>query len=61
MDLDSLHLLLLPRLLAALLGVVCEIAYLKTGSLWSPAAIHWLVVAVWLTVLGGYRKVVVTS
>jgi len=42
MDLDSLHLLLLPRLLAALLGVVCEIAYLKTGSLWSPAAIHWL-------------------
>lgn len=45
-------------LLATLLGIVCAIAYLKTGSLWLTAIAHWLPVAVWLTLLGGYRKVV---
>ncbi|WP_226591035.1 CPBP family glutamic-type intramembrane protease [Microseira wollei] len=43
-------------LLAALLGIVCTIAYLKSGSLWLPVAIHWLVVVVWLLLLGGYGK-----
>jgi predicted Abi (CAAX) family protease len=42
--------------LAALLGVVCSLAYLQSGSLWTPVAIHWLVVVVWLLFLGGYRK-----
>jgi predicted Abi (CAAX) family protease len=40
-------------LLASLLGVVCAIAYQATGSLWPPVLIHWLVVLVWLEVLGG--------
>ena len=43
-------------LLAALLGIVCSIAYLKSGSVWPPVAIHWLVVVVWLLLLGGYGK-----
>jgi predicted Abi (CAAX) family protease len=46
-------------LLAALLGVVCSLTYLQSGSLWIPVAIHWLVVVVWLLVLGGYRKLYV--
>jgi predicted Abi (CAAX) family protease len=43
-------------LLAALLGLTCTLAYLGSGSLWPPAAIHWFVVAVWVTLMGGYRK-----
>lgn len=43
-------------LLAALLGIVCTIAYLQSGSLWPPAIIHWVVVVVWLLLLAGYRK-----
>ncbi len=43
-------------LLAALLGIICTISYLYSGSLWLPVAIHWLVVAVWLVLLGGYAK-----
>ncbi|MGB3312137.1 MAG: CPBP family glutamic-type intramembrane protease [Nodosilinea sp.] len=39
---------------AALLGLVCTIAYWKSGSLWVIAAMHWLVVTVWLLFLGGY-------
>ena len=42
--------------LAALLGVVCTLTYWQSGSLWPPVVIHWLVVVVWLLVLGGYRK-----
>ena len=42
--------------LAALLGIVCSLAYLQSGSLWIPVVIHWLVVVVWLLFLGGYRK-----
>ncbi len=40
-------------LLASLLGVVCVIAYLATGSIWPPVLIHWLVVLIWLELLGG--------
>lgn len=43
-------------LLAALLGIICSLAYIQTGSLWTPVAIHWLVVVVWLLLLGGYSK-----
>lgn len=38
---------------AGLVGVVCTIAYLKTGSLWIPVFIHWQIVVVWLLLLGG--------
>lgn len=43
-------------LLAALLGIICSLAYIQSGSLWTPVAIHWLVVVVWLLLLGGYSK-----
>ncbi len=41
--------------LAALLGVICTLAYFQSGSLWIPVAIHWLIVVVWLLLLGGYK------
>lgn len=43
-------------LLATVLGVACSIAYLQSGSVWPPVAIHWLAVTVWLLLLGGYRR-----
>lgn len=43
-------------LLSGLLGLVCTVIYLQTGSLWLIAIAHWLVVVVWLLWLGGYRK-----
>jgi predicted Abi (CAAX) family protease len=42
--------------LAGLLGIVCSIAYLLTGSIWSAVIIHWVVVVVWLKVFGGDRR-----
>jgi len=39
---------------AALLGLACTIAYWRSGSWWVVAAMHWLVVTVWLLFLGGY-------
>ncbi|PSB52815.1 CPBP family intramembrane metalloprotease domain-containing protein [Chamaesiphon polymorphus CCALA 037] len=41
--------------LAGLLGIVCTIAYLSTGSIWIPVIIHWLVVGSWLEFFGGDR------
>lgn len=43
-------------LLAALLGIICSLAYIQSGSLWTPVVIHWLVVVVWLLLFGGYSK-----
>lgn len=43
-------------LLALILGIGCAIAYLHTGSIWIPTAIHWLAVVIWLLGLGGYEK-----
>ncbi|NJR24992.1 MAG: CPBP family intramembrane metalloprotease [Richelia sp. CSU_2_1] len=43
-------------LLAAVLGAACAGAYLHSGSVWPPVAIHWLAVTVWLLLLGGYRR-----
>ncbi|MBW4680907.1 MAG: CPBP family intramembrane metalloprotease [Microcoleus vaginatus WJT46-NPBG5] len=42
--------------LAALLGAICTISYWQSGSLWPPVVIHWVIVAVWLLLLGGYQK-----
>ncbi|HSM80037.1 MAG TPA: CPBP family glutamic-type intramembrane protease [Nodosilinea sp.] len=39
---------------AALLGLICTIAYWQSGSWWLVTAMHWLVVTVWLLFLGGY-------
>jgi predicted Abi (CAAX) family protease len=43
-------------LLAALLGAACSAAYLGSGSLWPPVALHWIVVVVWLIGLGGWER-----
>ena len=39
--------------LTALLGLTCSAAYLISGSIWPPVAIHWLTVTVWILLLGG--------
>jgi predicted Abi (CAAX) family protease len=41
---------------AGLVGIICTIAYLKTGSLWIPVFIHWQIVVVWLLLLGGLAR-----
>jgi predicted Abi (CAAX) family protease len=41
--------------LTGLLGIVCAIVYLLSGSIWSAVFIHWLVVVAWLKVFGGDR------
>lgn len=43
-------------LATALLGLICMMVYWRAGSLWLPVIIHWLVVVVWLLLLGGYGK-----
>lgn len=43
-------------LLATLVGIFCSLAYIQSGSLWTPVLIHWLAVVVWLLFLDGYRK-----
>jgi predicted Abi (CAAX) family protease len=39
-----------------LLGILCTIAYLRSGSLWLPVVLHWLIVVVWLLLLGGLER-----
>jgi len=46
--------------LAALLGVVCTLAYWRTGSIWPAVGIHWLTVVAWKVCLGG-RIILVAS
>lgn len=43
---------------AGLLGIVCAISYKITGSLWPPVIIHWLIVVIWLFILGGEKKLI---
>jgi predicted Abi (CAAX) family protease len=43
--------------LAALLGLTCTAAYLSSGSIWPPVAIHWVTVAVWILLLGGHARI----
>ncbi len=42
--------------LTGLLGIVCTIVYLTTGSIWGAVVIHWLVVVGWLKLFGGERR-----
>jgi predicted Abi (CAAX) family protease len=43
-------------ILAYLLGTICTIAYLISGSIWLPVIIHWLAVVIWIILLGGFAK-----
>lgn len=43
--------------LAGLLGGVCTAAYWQSHSIWPPVMLHWLIVSLWLTGLGGHRRV----
>ncbi len=42
--------------LATLLGLICTVAYLQSGSIWIPVIIHWLTVVIWLLYLGGIKQ-----
>ncbi|NEP31046.1 MULTISPECIES: CPBP family glutamic-type intramembrane protease [Moorena] len=42
--------------LATLLGIICTIAYLQSGSIWTAVVIHWLFVVIWLIGLGGKSR-----
>lgn len=42
--------------LCTLLGLTCTVVYAMTGSLQGITLIHWLVVASWILLLGGYKK-----
>jgi predicted Abi (CAAX) family protease len=42
--------------LAGLLGGVCTIAYLTTGSVWPAVLMHWIVVGIWIKLAGGQRR-----
>ncbi|MEL7084799.1 MAG: CPBP family glutamic-type intramembrane protease [Cyanobacteria bacterium P01_G01_bin.4] len=41
---------------AGLLGALCTLLYWNSQSLWPPTVVHWLVVLVWLLLLGGLRR-----
>ena len=43
--------------LATLLGIVCTMTYLRSGSIWPPILFHWFTVVVWIMFLGGWEKV----
>ncbi|MDJ0648845.1 MAG: CPBP family glutamic-type intramembrane protease [Xenococcaceae cyanobacterium MO_188.B19] len=47
--------------LAALLGLICTIAYLRSGSIWISVVIHWLTVVTWLLCFGGMKKLKITQ
>ncbi|MEB3200003.1 MAG: CPBP family glutamic-type intramembrane protease [Synechococcaceae cyanobacterium] len=38
------------------LGLACGLAYLFSASLWPPLLLHWVVVLVWLELLGGRSR-----
>lgn len=42
--------------LASFLGVICTIVYYHSGSLWTAVIAHWIIVSVWLIVLGGFEQ-----
>lgn len=42
--------------LATLLGLICILIYQRTGSIWPPVVIHWIVVIVWICLLGGMAQ-----
>jgi predicted Abi (CAAX) family protease len=42
--------------LATLLGGICTLSYIQSGSLWLPVMLHWVIVLMWLLCLGGDRR-----
>lgn len=48
-------------LLAAFLGIACTLAYWRSGSVWTAIFIHWLIVSIWLVLLGGGDRLSVIS
>lgn len=46
---------------ATLLGLICTLAYWRSGSWWLTAMMHWLVVTVWLLGFGGYDQLHASS
>lgn len=44
-------------LIVFLLGVICTVTYLQSGSIWIPVLIHWCTVFSWVFFLGGRNKV----
>ncbi|RZM77210.1 CPBP family glutamic-type intramembrane protease [Leptolyngbya iicbica] len=42
--------------LTTLLGLMCMVSYWRSGSWWVPTIIHWVIVAAWLLVFGGYGQ-----
>lgn len=47
--------------LATLLGIICTIAYLQSGSIWTAVVIHWLFVVSWLIGLGGKSRLLYSN
>lgn len=46
-----------PFLLGSgLLGMGCTLAYLQSRSIWTAVFFHWLIVVLWLLLLGGLEK-----
>ena len=41
---------------AGLLGALWTLVYWQSQSLWVPTMLHWMVVVVWLLLLGGLRR-----
>jgi predicted Abi (CAAX) family protease len=42
--------------LTGLLGLTCAIVYLLTGSIWTIAVLHWIVVVIWLLGFNGISR-----
>ncbi len=42
--------------LTTFLGLICMIAYWRSGSWWVPTIIHWAIVVAWLLGFGGYGQ-----
>lgn len=40
-------------LCAGILGLVCTLVYLRTGSIWPPVIFHWMSVVCWILFFGG--------
>ncbi|MEL7494869.1 MAG: CPBP family glutamic-type intramembrane protease [Cyanobacteria bacterium J06554_11] len=40
-------------LIVIMLGALCTVAYIRTGSLWASVCIHWWVVVAWKVTGGG--------
>lgn len=41
---------------AGLLGLLCTISYLRSGSFWTPVLLHWAIVTTWLLGFGGLEQ-----